>query len=521
MSASSSDGTSTAPPPAPSAGSSSAREKNDGDITVEVTTPSKVGDGMSAYAAYGVRAATTMSSRFSKETMQVTRRFSDFARLRAEIRAAHPGVILHPLPEKVVTTSPFNPEFLEQRRSGLDAFMRDLCSHPVASRSDRLRAFLEDDRFPPAAAAECSKNSGLLGAADSWFQSIASATESFVAGAGAETVMMEEDPAYLEATEYLLALEERLRKAARRADDVVHAVNAMGLIVGNFGENARVLGDCEERGAKVLLGEEAGGLGQAFRQVGGAATRLRAPAEARAEALAARFRAPLKRALDVIGAAKEAMDARADALLKLQTARSRLERSRAKLEKAIAEEDAAAGAHGSQSGAAPGAASSSGGWFGSLQSSVGKLVSGSAPASAEDARRESEAAEAAKTAAKERYDAIAETMRGELPRTHATLERQLNAAFGAAARELEALAKEQAEAWEGVMPGCSEAAPLEKTPVPRGDAGATNGAAGMAAAAWNSLTGNGGAHKDKDAAAAGAGSAAKNGDDGTVDGGDA
>ena len=156
-----------------------------------------------------------------------------------------------------------------------------------------------------------------------------------------------------------------------------------------------------------------------------------------------------------------------------------------------------------------------------MQSSVGKLVSGSAPASAEDARRESEAAEAAKTAAKERYDAIAETMRGELPRTHATLERQLNAAFGAAARELEALAKEQAEAWEGVMPGCSEAAPLEKTPVPRGDAGATNGAAGMAAAAWNSLTGNGGAHKDKDAAAAGAGSAAKNGDDGTVDGGDA
>ena len=37
----------------------------------------------------------------------------------------------------------------------------------------------------------------------------------------------------------------------RSSDDVVSAVNTMGLIVGNFGENAHILGDCEERGAKV------------------------------------------------------------------------------------------------------------------------------------------------------------------------------------------------------------------------------------------------------------------------------
>ena len=82
---------------------------------------------------------------------------------------------------------------------------------------------------------------------------------------------MEEDPKYLEATEYLLTIEERLRRAVRSSDDVVASVNTGGIIVESFAENARTLGDCEEKGAKVLLGEDAGGLGQAFRQVGAAA----------------------------------------------------------------------------------------------------------------------------------------------------------------------------------------------------------------------------------------------------------
>ena len=146
---------------------------------------------------------------------------------------------------------------------------------------------------------------------------------------------MEEDPKYLEATEYLLLLEERLRRAVRSSDDVVGAVNAGGIIVESFAENARVLGDCEEKGAKVLLGDAAGGLGQAFRQVGAAAQTLRAPAETQARRLADAFRAPLKRGLALVQAAKEAIDDRTDALLKLQAARARCEQKRARYEAAV------------------------------------------------------------------------------------------------------------------------------------------------------------------------------------------
>ena len=159
-----------------------------GDITVEVTAPVKVGEGMSAYAAYGVTVQTTLPS-FASETSNVTRRFSDFTRLRAKLQSSHPGVILHPLPEKTVTTNPFNPEFLEVRRAGLDHFMRKTCAHPTLRHSPDLRAFLQsqDARSVGASAAAWYQRGAAgtaLGAVDSWWQSVSTAAESFVAGAG-------------------------------------------------------------------------------------------------------------------------------------------------------------------------------------------------------------------------------------------------------------------------------------------------------------------------------------------------
>ena len=80
----------------------------DGDVTVEVGKAIKVGEGMSAYASYPVTASTT-SPAFKSETSSVSRRFSDFTKLRKTLQKAHPGVIVYPLPEKTVTTSPFHP----------------------------------------------------------------------------------------------------------------------------------------------------------------------------------------------------------------------------------------------------------------------------------------------------------------------------------------------------------------------------------------------------------------------------
>ena len=58
-------------------------------------------------------------------------------------------------------------------------------------------------------------------------------------------------------------------------------------------------------------------------------------------------------------------------------------------------------------------------------------------------------------------------MKTELPRLHADLEADLNAAFASAAQIFANLAAAQAEAWENVMPGCSQVAPLEVPPLPK------------------------------------------------------
>ena len=225
-------------------------------LVARVTEPVKIGDGMTAHAAYVVAVDTDMPV-FRLPKLRVQRRFSDFTWLRDKLRATFPGIILYPLPDKVVTTSPFNPEFLEHRRAGLDLFLRKTCEHPALRESIDLVAFLQDEHGASLGSAaspwyQRGAAGTALAAADSWWQQITTATESFVAGAGTESLLMEEDPKYLEATEYLLLLEERLRRAVRSSDDVVGAVNAGGIIVESFAENARVLGDCEEKGAKVL-----------------------------------------------------------------------------------------------------------------------------------------------------------------------------------------------------------------------------------------------------------------------------
>jgi hypothetical protein len=292
-----------------------------------VTDPVKVGDGVGAYARYAV-----VSRGFcgAETTHSVTRRFSDFTRLRDRLVATYPGAVLYPLPEKVVTTAAFHPEFLRQaseatrptpprttsfarctpavsrgphfpaslllstdrpprdamrcaassracrpiassadrsvrsrpfppsqRASGLTLFMSKLATNPIAAPSDELRAFLTTQEMPEDAEAAWY-NRGAAGtaltAAGGWWNQLATATEAAVVGAKVETLLAEEDPKYLAATEYLLTIEERLKKLCAASDAVIASVCHVGAAASTFGERATRLGECEEKGAKVRSG---------------------------------------------------------------------------------------------------------------------------------------------------------------------------------------------------------------------------------------------------------------------------
>ena len=411
-------------------------------IEVSVTNPTKVGDGLTAYAVYTV-STKNKDPAYKKDESIVVRRYSDFQWLRGRLSTLYPGIVLFPLPEKTVTTNPFQSDFLEQRRSGLEAFMKKVVEHPGLGTCEDVVMFLEeqggsswDQRAPWYSRGAVGT---ALGAVDSWFQSIGTATETWSTGAGMESVMMEEDPKYLEATEYLLLLEERLKRALKSGGEIVNAVQNLGILTGTFGENAHHLGDCEEKGAKMLLGDEAGGLGQAFRQVGSAACTMRAPTEAQAERLAKEFRAPLKQALQYVRAAKESIDARLDALLKLQACRAKVQSKRAKLEHAL---------HAPPPPPPPPQPTT-------IFERLSAAVTSPTPVTVEELQRDVGLAESAVNDAQEKYDDIKSRMTNELPRVHAELEQVINAAFANCAVTMKALAETHVEAWESVFPGCT------------------------------------------------------------------
>ena len=410
-------------------------------VEVSVTNPTKVSDGLTAYAVYTVSTKNDDPA-YKKDQSIVVRRYSDFQWLRGRLSTLYPGIVLFPLPEKTVTTSPFQSDFLEHRRSGLETFLKKVVEHPVLATCEDVVMFLEeqggsswDQRAPWYSRGAMGT---ALGAMDSWFQSIGTATETWSTGAGMESVMMEEDPSYLEATEYLLLLEERLKRALKSGSEIVNSVHNLGILTGTFGENAHHLGDCEEKGAKILLGEQAGGLGQAFRQVGAAACTMRAPTEAQAERLAKRFRAPLRQSLQYVRAAKEQIDARLDALLKLQACRAKVQSKRAKLEQAL------------HAPPTPPPIPPT-----TIFERLSAAVTSPTPVTVEELQRDVGLAESAVEDAQKKYDDIKSRMTNELPRVHAELERVINAAFGEAAACMKALAETHVDAWESVFPGCT------------------------------------------------------------------
>ena len=78
-------------------------ETGDEFIEIEVTSPHKVGEGMSSFMAYTVKTKTNLSY-FKKNNPEVNRRFSDFLGLRDKLceKYLQNGRIIPPCPDKSV-----------------------------------------------------------------------------------------------------------------------------------------------------------------------------------------------------------------------------------------------------------------------------------------------------------------------------------------------------------------------------------------------------------------------------------
>ena len=133
-------------------------ESGDEFIEIKVTSPHKVGDGMSSYMAYKITTNTNLTY-FKKSKPEVNRRFSDFLGLRDKLAEKYlqNGRIIPPCPDKSVIGMTkvkmskedeassqsgrlsrnekinlirYCPEFVEKRRAALERYLNRTASHP-------------------------------------------------------------------------------------------------------------------------------------------------------------------------------------------------------------------------------------------------------------------------------------------------------------------------------------------------------------------------------------------------------
>nr|XP_020029669.1 sorting nexin-1 isoform X3 [Castor canadensis] len=142
------------------------------DLTVGITDPEKIGDGMNAYVAYKVTTQTSLPM-FRSKQFAVKRRFSDFLGLYEKLSEKHSqnGFIVPPPPEKsligmtkvkVGKEDSSSAEFLEKRRAALERYLQRVVNHPTMLQDPDVREFLEKEELPRAVGTQTLSGAGLL-----------------------------------------------------------------------------------------------------------------------------------------------------------------------------------------------------------------------------------------------------------------------------------------------------------------------------------------------------------------------
>ncbi|KAJ6750013.1 hypothetical protein OIU85_000622 [Salix viminalis] len=242
-------------------------------LSVSVTDPVKLGNGVQAYISYRVITKSNLPEYQGHEKI-VIRRYSDFVWLRDRLFDKFKGVFIPPLPEKsAVEKFRFSAEFIEMRRQGLDIFVNRIASHQELQQSEDLRTFLQADEETMEGLR--SQETGIFKKKPADFMQIFKDVQSKVSD-----VVLAQKHAY------------RLVKRHRE----------MGQSLSDFGKAAKLLGACE--------GEI---LGKAFSDLGNKSEALSVKLQKEAHQLLMNFEEPLKDYVRAVQSIKATITERANA----------------------------------------------------------------------------------------------------------------------------------------------------------------------------------------------------------------
>ncbi|XP_015673927.1 sorting nexin-1 [Protobothrops mucrosquamatus] len=219
------------------------------ELSVGVSDPEKIGDGMNAYVAYKVSTQTTLPM-FRNQQFSVKRRFSDFLGLYEKLLEKHAqlGIIVPPPPEKsligmtklkVGKEDSSSTEFLEKRRAALERYIQRTVSHPTMLQDPDVREFLEKDELPRAVGTQTLSGAGLLKMFNRATDAVSKMT----------IKMNESDIWFEEKLQEVECEEQRLRKLHAIVEMLVHHRKELSLNTSQFAKSLAMLGSSEDNTA--------------------------------------------------------------------------------------------------------------------------------------------------------------------------------------------------------------------------------------------------------------------------------
>ncbi|KAH0737064.1 hypothetical protein KY290_035769 [Solanum tuberosum] len=274
-------------------------------LSVSVTDPAKMGNGVQAYISYKVITKTNLPEYQGNEKI-VIRRYSDFVWLHDRLFEKYKGIFIPPLPEKsTVEKFRFSAEFIEMRRQALDVFVNRIASHHELRQSDDLRIFLQADeqtmdraRFQETGIFK-KKPADLI----QIFKDVQSKVSDVVLGK--EKPVEESTPEYEKMKNYIFELEDHLAEAQKHAYRLVKRHRELGESLSEFGKAVKLLGTCDDDA-----------LGKAFSELGEKAEIISIKLQKEAHHLLMNFEEPLKDYVRAVQSIKATIAERATAFKK-------------------------------------------------------------------------------------------------------------------------------------------------------------------------------------------------------------
>ncbi|PSS15905.1 Sorting nexin like [Actinidia chinensis var. chinensis] len=274
-------------------------------LSVSVTDPAKMGNGVQAYISYKVITKTNLPEYQGSEKI-VIRRYTDFVWLRDRLFEKYKGIFIPPLPEKsTVEKYRFSAEFIEMRRQALDIFVNRIASHHELQKSEDLRTFLQADEQTMERAR--LQETGIFKKKPADLMQIFKVTRDVQSKVsdivlGKEKPVEESNPEYEKLKHYIFELEDHLAEAQKHAYRLVKRHRELGQSLSDFGKAVKLLGACEENA-----------LGKVFSELGAKSEILSIKLQKEAHHLLMNFEEPLKDYVRAVQSIKATIAERANA----------------------------------------------------------------------------------------------------------------------------------------------------------------------------------------------------------------